>query len=511
MGSNKMGEDRRKPQKKRVSIPLPDTIFDLDPPPEKRSFWTSSPSSCSTKRSFLGNINWRIVVSVLSLFIITFLTTMMLVWGVIVFFLNEYNQDNLDSLLSAYAAQTLIQEKEDFLINLDELSEDIPKNHVLRLYQNKQLLFVHIPRIWQRLNPAFEHQLEKYPPMAKKGALIPPFFLQSKTISLYGGAYQIEVSINNAFYFYLTRYLERIWKFPLISASLISLIFSLMIFFISVKPQRELQKQLKEIAASKDLSRRLAQGKPSLFCVHQEINQMLEQMEKLFVGLENTLINIGHDLRTPLAKMSTILERQLMGLENPSHEVTQEALGAMIEEVHTLSSMLNNILDLIAVENSIHEPKRESFDLSKLLEEVVEIYQLIGNEKGIEILFKPLKEPTLLDSDPNRISQSVSNLLDNAVKFSDHNTRIEIVLERGVREITIEIKDEGEGIAQEKQAMVWGKLFRVESSRQETGFGLGLSIVKANIESLGGEIVLKSPLLPGGKGSSFTIHLPYKG
>jgi signal transduction histidine kinase len=142
----------------------------------------------------------------------------------------------------------------------------------------------------------------------------------------------------------------------------------------------------------------------------------------------------------------------------------------------------------------------EEYNLSKLIEEVVELYRFVAEEKDIHIHTSCAKD-LCLTVDANRIRQVLGNLLDNAVKYTPGG-KVDVEALRKQHEIVIRVSDTGIGIAPEDLPHLWDRLYRGDKSRSERGLGLGLSLVKAIVAAHKGRVNVSS--VPGG-GSSFYI------
>jgi signal transduction histidine kinase len=145
--------------------------------------------------------------------------------------------------------------------------------------------------------------------------------------------------------------------------------------------------------------------------------------------------------------------------------------------------------------------------VSQLLENVLEIYRLVGEEKKIEITAH-CDDPCYADVDPNRIQQALANLLDNAVKYTHEQGRVSIQCSSLDDTVQVRIKDDGIGIPVAEQPRIWDRLYRGDKSRGQRGLGLGLSLVKAVVEAHGGKVTVQSA---EGAGSEFSVSLPVGG
>jgi signal transduction histidine kinase len=143
-------------------------------------------------------------------------------------------------------------------------------------------------------------------------------------------------------------------------------------------------------------------------------------------------------------------------------------------------------------------------DMARLIDETVELYQYAAEEKGVNLSVTPGGAlPVVADAD--RIRQVLANLLDNAVKYTPPDGRVEVSATRTGGSVSVSVSDSGEGISPEDIPRIFDRLYRADKSRSKRGLGLGLSLVRAVLFAHGGAIDVQS--VPG-TGSRFTFTLP---
>ena len=161
-------------------------------------------------------------------------------------------------------------------------------------------------------------------------------------------------------------------------------------------------------------------------------------------------------------------------------------------------------MDISEAETGVMNIDCKSENLSVLMDRIVDLYQLVAEEKEIEIKSNIPGSITIM-MDFSRISQVMANILDNAIKFTPSGGAINIEALQVNNEIKIKIKDTGIGIDKEELPKVWDRLYRGDKSRTNKGLGLGLSIVKGIIKAHNGRVEIMSE---PGQGSTFIITLP---
>lgn len=231
----------------------------------------------------------------------------------------------------------------------------------------------------------------------------------------------------------------------------------------------------------------------------QAINNMAEKIERQ-EGLRKQLTSdVAHELRTPLTNISTQVEMIVDGLFEP----TKERLNGIYDEVNRLSSLVSELEKLQLIENT--KLNKTEVDLLELAKSTASVFEAEFNKYNLQCTV--LGEKTLLFADEGKLRQVITNLISNAIKYSQSGGTIEISVKSDGENAVLSVKDHGIGISEEDKELIFERFYRTDKSRSRKsgGVGIGLAIVNAIVKAHGGKIEVEST---EGMGSDFIVTLP---
>ena len=214
------------------------------------------------------------------------------------------------------------------------------------------------------------------------------------------------------------------------------------------------------------------------------------------------LADVSHELRTPLTIIQGNVEAVLDGI----YPADETRLKSILEETQILSRLVEDLRTLALAESGALQLKRESTDLTALLRETVSAFQSQADAAGVTMELALKDKSLMLEIDPERIRQVLTNLISNALRYSPRGSSIKIDLGEsgsGAEErVRVSVQDSGPGIAPEDLPHIFDRFYK---SRDSRGMGLGLSIAKFIVEAHGGGIAAESS---EGKGTTISFSLP---
>jgi signal transduction histidine kinase len=208
----------------------------------------------------------------------------------------------------------------------------------------------------------------------------------------------------------------------------------------------------------------------------RSLNEMLARIEELMTGMRVVTDSVAHDLRSPLTRLKARLELALAKPEDPAEH--GEALETALEETDGLLKMLSSLLEIARTEAGLDRGHMAAIDLGDMIDNLAELYEPAAEEKGLSLDVETASD-AIVTGHRELLAQAASNLIENAIKFSDEGGSIDVQVRRVEGSTTLVISDRGPGIPEADRDAVLQRFVRLDSARSTRGTGLGLSLVAA--------------------------------
>jgi heavy metal sensor kinase len=277
-----------------------------------------------------------------------------------------------------------------------------------------------------------------------------------------------------------------------------------------VQPVEAITRTAQEITAH-NLGQRIPvrQVNDEITRLAETLNEMISRLEDSFKQIRQFTGDASHELRTPLAVLMGELE---IALRSPkSTEEYQDVLTSALEEVHRLSQVVQNLLELSRADSGQVQIVRDMVNLSAMLDDIYEDAMILAEERAIRVEYRAMQN-VVLCGDKVRLHEALLNVVDNAIKYTHAGGRIILALEcedddEQGRRALVSVSDTGVGIPPDDIPHIFDRFYRVDKARSKDvgGHGLGLSIVKWIVEAHHGSIHVQSHV---GKGTTFFIRIP---
>ena len=281
--------------------------------------------------------------------------------------------------------------------------------------------------------------------------------------------------------------LLKIGVWPSVSGVLAAGVAMTIVWFLSrgvTAPLRQMAAAASEMAKGNYDRRVSTSARDEVGELARAFNQMAAELAETDRVRRDLVANVSHELRTPITALQAQLENLVDGIADPD----PETFRTMLAQVERLGRLVKQLLDLSRLESGAVPLDRTEFRIEPLLEHAVREQQL--HAPGVDVSVSIDSPDLTADGDPERVHQVVANLLENAVRHTPQGGCVEVRARRHVAGVTIEVLDEGPGIAEADEARIFERFYRADSARASTdgGAGLGLAIAQWIVDLHGGDI-----------------------
>lgn len=322
-----------------------------------------------------------------------------------------------------------------------------------------------------------------------------PLNLEVYSMSLSGFFIQILISIEERVNF-LVSILKR-GVAVIVGIAFLSFIIANVVINRVLRPLNNINKIIEQTIESQKIQQRLIiTGRGEYARSQKNFNTMLDVIERQVNRLKQASVNLGHDIRTPLTRVRNQLEFILTTTNN---KLVQKEVEKCLDFVDDIKIFAKQVLDLSEIESGLVIIPEEAINIAKELEEVLEMYVMIAEEKKISINtdINPL---LTIYIDRIRLQQLIGNLLDNAVKFSPLDSTIYIIIQQDKKKIKITVEDQGVGISKENLKYICLPSWKNNSvDYEKNSAGFGLAIVESIVQAYKGTLHITSEQQQGTK------------
>ncbi len=283
---------------------------------------------------------------------------------------------------------------------------------------------------------------------------------------------------------------------------------------ISVRKNQELQIVELNSHLEQKIEKRTQALKDSINDLEEEVAKRKDAEDKITESLRKErelndlktkfLSLVSHEFKTPLSGILTSATLAGKYTETEQQDKREKHLRTIKNKVKYLNNILNDFLSIERIESGKATYKFDYFPLSKVVNEVIYNANMLLKD-GQRINYPNNIDDIILFFDEKILELSLTNLINNAIKYSAGNTIIDVVVIPQEDSLSIKIIDEGRGIPEKEQKFIFNRYFRAENALLDQGTGIGLNIVKSHLESLDGTVTFESE---ENKGSVFTITFP---
>lgn len=234
-------------------------------------------------------------------------------------------------------------------------------------------------------------------------------------------------------------------------------------------------------------------------------NRVLGRMKMLDDSRQEFVSNVSHELKTPITSMK-VLADSLITQEDVPLEVYQEFMTDIAAEIDREDKIINDLLSLVRMDRTASDLNITQIDMDELVERIMRRLRPIAMKRDIQLVYESIR-PVTATVDEVKITQAISNLVENAIKYNKEHGFVKVTLDADHQFFTVKVEDSGIGIPEDALENIYERFYRVDKSRSREigGTGLGLAITKSVILKHRGTIRVQST---EGEGTDFTVKIP---
>lgn len=277
----------------------------------------------------------------------------------------------------------------------------------------------------------------------------------------------------------------------------------LVIADIIVKPLTRLTNAIKELSNGNYNVRVDNVGQDEISKLNQGFNQMARQLAKQDETRQKFISDISHEFQTPLTSIQGFAN--ILKEEDLPKEQRVKYANIILYNSKRLSSLAKNMLQLTLLDREEIELELTNYSLVEQMNRVISTQENQAMEKNIEIVFEMPKKEIFIEGDEQRLEQVWTNIISNAIKYTNEGGLITITMKKNSKDIEISIEDTGNGMSKEVVSHIFERFYREDKARNVEGNGLGLAIVKSIVDLHHGKIDILSQV---DVGTNFIVRLP---
>ncbi len=275
--------------------------------------------------------------------------------------------------------------------------------------------------------------------------------------------------------------------------------------WVMARPFREISDSVEAVTEGYQEEYRAVDAYTETEEISESIDSMLNRMQALDESRQEFVSNVSHELKTPLTSMK-VLADSLLAQDDVPPELYREFMQDLSEEIDRENKIINDLLTLVRMDKTSNAMDISSVDINTLVERILKQLKPIAASHNIELVFESIR-PVTAQVDESKLSQAITNLVENAIKYNHDNGWVRVKLDADVKDFYLEVADSGMGIPQSELDQIFERFYRGDKSHSSeiSGNGLGLSIARSAAVLHQGSIHVKSQV---GEGTTFTMRIP---